>query len=58
MEPDVTVAGKAIVIVGLVPALWHWVQVVPLLPEYPAMPPGYAWAEVGSNATSNANKLR
>jgi len=39
VEPEVTDVGSDIVTV-VVPVLWHIVQVGPVLPEYPAIPPG------------------
>ena len=41
----------------VVPVLWQAVQLVPLFPEYPAMPPGKALADVGRSMTTKARRL-
>jgi hypothetical protein len=41
----------------VLPVLWQAVHVVPLFPEYPATPPGKAWAEMGSSITTRARRL-
>jgi hypothetical protein len=54
VEPEVTVIGPLIVMVGLVvPELWHIVHVEPLLPDTPEIPFGYANADLEKQITEN-----
>jgi len=57
VEPEATVAGPVSVTVGGVPELWHDVQVEPVLPETPEIPPPEALAEIGQQITASAVRI-
>jgi hypothetical protein len=59
VEPDVTLVGPVNVIVGIFVALvlWHMVQVEPLLPENPEMPPLLARAGTGEYNRAKINNV-
>jgi hypothetical protein len=47
VDPEATVVGPVSVTVGGVPLLWQDVQVEPVLPENPEIPPLEALARMG-----------
>ena len=51
VEPEVTVVGPLRVMLGAVPLLWHEVQVDPVLPEKPEIPPLLAAAGKAKTST-------
>lgn len=57
VDPEATDVGPVKVTFGAVPELWHDVQVEPLLPENPEIPPLLALAMVDEQMIANARRM-
>jgi hypothetical protein len=57
VDPEATDVGPVNVTFGAVPELWHDVQVEPLLPENPEIPPLLALAMVDEQMIANARRM-